>query len=83
MKYLNSRITYSITLYVLIMVLLFTIKPRFIFKDDGSIKPYGVNDSNSGETSEHNKTIYSLGVISISAAIVAFYLFCIIDVVFK
>ena len=77
MKYLNSRITYSITLYVLIMVLLFTIKPKFIFKDDGSIKPYGVND-NTGD-----QTIYSLGVISISASIVAFYLFCIIDVVFK
>ncbi len=75
MKYLNSRITYSITLYVLIMVLLFTIKPKFIFKEDGSIKGYGVNDK--------DKTIYSLGVISISAAIVAFYLFCIIDVVFK
>jgi|TARA_B110000977_G_scaffold117860_2_gene152123 hypothetical protein len=57
------------------MVLLFTIKPKFIFKNDGSIKPYGVNNE--------DKTIYSLGVISISASIVAFYLFCIIDIVFK
>ena len=75
MKYLKSRIAYSITLYILIMILLFTMKPKFIFNDDGSLKSYGVNDE--------SKTIYSLGVISISAAIVAFYLFCIIDVVFK
>ena len=68
MKYLNSRISYSITLYVLIMILIFTMKPKFIFNDDGSIKSYGVNDN--------NKTIYSLGVISISASILAFYFFC-------
>ncbi len=75
MKYLNSRISYSITLYILIMILIFTMKPKFIFNDDGSIKSYGVNDN--------NKTIYSLGVISISAAILAFYFFCIVDIVFK
>ena len=75
MQYLNSRISYSITLYVLIMILVFTMKPKFIFNDDGSIKSYGVNND--------EKTIYSLGVISISAAIVAFYFFCIVDIVFK
>ena len=75
MKYLNSRISYSVTLYVLIMVLVFTMKTKFIFNEDGSIKSYGVNDD--------KKTIYSLGVISISAAILAFYFFCIVDIVFK
>jgi hypothetical protein len=75
MKYLNSRISYSITLYVLIMILVFTIKPKFIFNDDGSLKSYGVNDN--------NKTIYSLGVISVCAAILAFYFFCIVDIIFK
>tara|TARA_B100000700_G_C15025396_1_gene847867 strand:- start:943 stop:1116 length:174 start_codon:yes stop_codon:yes gene_type:complete len=57
------------------MVLVFTMKPKFIFNEDGSIKSYGVNDN--------KKTIYSLGVISISAAILAFYFFCIVDIVFK
>jgi hypothetical protein len=74
MKYLKSRIAYSITLYILIMILLFTMKPKFIFNDDGSLKSYGVNDE--------SKTIYSLGVISISAAIISFYFFCIIDLIF-
>ena len=75
MKYLNNRISYSITLYILIMILIFTMKPKFIFNDDGSIKSYGVNDN--------NKTIYSLGVISISASILAFYFFCVVDIIFK
>jgi hypothetical protein len=75
MKYLNSRITYSITLYVLIMILIFTMKPTFIFKVDGSVKSYGVNDN--------DKTIYSLGVISICAAIISFYFFCIVDLIFN
>tara|TARA_B100000900_G_scaffold92823_2_gene76121 strand:+ start:5768 stop:5908 length:141 start_codon:yes stop_codon:yes gene_type:complete len=46
-----------------------------MFNEDGSVKSYGVNDD--------NKTIYSLGVISISAAILAFYFFCVVDVIFK
>jgi|TARA_B100000941_G_C28259412_1_gene425776 hypothetical protein len=50
-------------------------KPKFMFNEDGSIKSYGVNDD--------NKTIYSLGVISISAAILAFYFFCVVDIIFK
>ena len=44
MKYLNSRISYSVTLYVLIMVLVFTMKPKFIFNKDGSIKRYVETD---------------------------------------
>lgn len=75
MKYLNSRISYSITLYVLIMILIFTAKPKFLFNSDGSIKSYGVNDK--------NKTIFSLGVVSVTSAIVAFYMFCIIDIIFN
>tara|TARA_B110000259_G_scaffold187788_1_gene243327 strand:+ start:4232 stop:4387 length:156 start_codon:yes stop_codon:yes gene_type:complete len=50
-------------------------KPTFIFKDDGSVKSYGVNDT--------DKTVYSLGVISICAAIISFYFFCIVDLIFN
>ena len=74
MKYLSSRILYSILLYILVMTLIYTVKPKLIFNDEGSIKHYGVKDKD---------TIYSLGVISVVLAIVSFYLFCLIDLIFN
>ena len=74
MKYLSSRIIYSIILYVLIMSLIYVVKPKAIFNDDDSIKSYGI---------KQNQTIYSLGVVSIILSIVSFYFFCIIDLIFN
>ena len=56
MKYLSSRIIYSILLYVLIMSLIYVVKPKIIFNDNGSIKSYGI---------QKNQTMYSLGVVSV------------------
>jgi hypothetical protein len=74
MKYLSSRILYSVLLYILLMTLIYTVKPKLIFNNDGTIKNYGIKDKD---------TIYSLGVISIVLAIISFYLFCLVDLIFN
>jgi hypothetical protein len=45
-----------------------------MFEADGSIKQFGVG---------YDKTMFSLGVFSVVFAIVSFYIFCIIDLVFS
>jgi hypothetical protein len=74
MKYLSSRIFYAIFLYVLIMTLIFLKKPSMLFEKNGEIKNFGL---------KKNETMYSVGVLTIVLAIVCFYLFCVIDMVFK
>lgn len=73
MNCLNSRIVYSIVFYVLLMVLITISKPSVIFEKDGSLKLFGVG---------YDKTMFSFGVFSVVLAIVSFYIFCIIDLVF-
>lgn len=74
MKYLQSRIFYAIFLYTLIMTLLFIKKPVLLFHPNGEIKPFGIHQ---------NESIYSIGVMSVVLAIICFYVFCIIDIIFK
>tara|TARA_Y100000591_G_C21456711_1_gene508730 strand:- start:112 stop:342 length:231 start_codon:yes stop_codon:yes gene_type:complete len=76
MKYLSSRIFYAIFLYVLLMTLIFLKKPALLFNKDGEIKQFGLNK-------EKDNTIYSIGVLSVILAIISFYIFCIIDVIFR
>lgn len=74
MKYtLSHRVVYSIIFYLLVVLLVFVAKPSIMF-DNGNIKPFGIGD---------NKTIVSVGVLSVALAIVSFYLFAVIDIVFK
>jgi len=74
MKYLSSRIFYAIFLYILIMTLIFLKKPSMLFEKNGEIKNFGL---------KKNETMYSVGVLTIVLAIVCFYLFCVIDMIFK
>jgi hypothetical protein len=73
MKLLNHRVLYSILFYVLIICLVIVAKPPYIFDIDGSVKPFGLGEKN---------TIFSLGVFVVTLAIISFYLFAVIDVVF-
>lgn len=73
MNCLNSRIIYSILFYILLMVLITISKPSVIFEKDGSLKMFGVG---------YDKTMFSFGVFSVVLAILSFYVFCIIDLVF-
>ena len=74
MKYLSSRIFYAIVLYILLMTLIFLKKPSLLFHPDGSIKSFGLNK---------NQTIYSVGVMSIVLSVICFYIFCLIDIIFR
>jgi len=74
MSYLSSRIFYAIILYISIMTLLFIKKPLLLFDQHGNIKTFGVGN---------NRTIYSVGVLTVVTAILSFYLFCVIDMIFE
>lgn len=85
MKYLSSRIFYSITLYILVMTLIFIKKPTIIFTANGDIRTFGLSkepDKYGVNVNSSENTIYSLGIITAIIAIVSFYLFCVIDMIF-
>lgn len=73
MVFVNSRIVYALLFYILLIVLLIVSKPSVMFERDGSIRPFGVGE---------DKTMFSLGVFSMVLAIVSFYIFCLIDMIF-
>jgi hypothetical protein len=56
------------------MTLIFLKKPTLLFDEQGEIKSFGI---------KKEETIYSVGVLTVVLAIVSFYLFCVIDMVFK
>jgi hypothetical protein len=56
------------------MVLIIQWKPSVIFDSDGNVKNYGT---------ERGDTIFSLGVVSVVLAIMSFYFFAFIDLVFS
>lgn len=74
MNCINSRVVYSIVFYILFMYLLILMRPSVIFERDGSLKEFGVG---------YDKTMFSLGVFSVVLAVLSFYIFCIIDLVFS
>lgn len=74
MNCINSRIVYSVTFYVLLMILLVISKPSVMFEKDGKLKAFGVG---------YDKTMFSFGVFAVVLAIMSFYAFCIIDLVFS
>ncbi len=71
--FLSSRVIYSILFYLLLVTLIFITKPPIAFEPTGAIKPFGIG---------YGKTVFSLGSIVSSMAIVCFYVFCLIDIVF-
>lgn len=72
--FMNTRVIYSVLFYVLLIVLMIVSKPSVMFEENGNIKPFGIGDE---------KTMFSLGVFTVVLAIISFYLFCLIDLVFS
>lgn len=70
----NGRTIYAVLLFTLLMTLLYIMKPSIMYKDNNEIKPFGINKK---------ETILSLGVITVVCAIMSFYLFAIIDMIFS
>ena len=71
---LSGRVIYSILFYVLLMILISVSKPSIMYDEYGSLKEFGIGE---------DKTMFSLGVVTVVIAILSFYIFCIIDIVFK
>lgn len=74
MNWVNTRIVYSIVFYVLVMTLIVVSRPSVVFEKDGSLRPYGVG---------MDKTMFSFGVFAVVMAVLSFYMFCVIDLIFN
>lgn len=72
--YASSRVIYSVMFYILLVTLIYMVKPSIAFNQlTGEIKPFGVGP---------NKTVFSLGTITGVLSVVCFYFFCLIDIIF-
>lgn len=69
----NHRSMYSVIFYVLIIVLIIVSKPSFIFDERGHVRGFGLGSQ---------QTVFSLGVLVVALAIVAYYIFAMIDILF-
>ena len=67
---INSRIIYSIIVFILFMLLITINKPSIMFDKNGNIKNFGI---------ENDETIYSVGVFTIVFSVLIFYIFSLID----
>ena len=74
MNCVNSRIIYSASFFILLMILIFISKPSIVFDKEGNIRPFGIG---------YDKTMFSFGVFTVVMAVMSFYLFCIIDMMFN
>lgn len=70
----NARILYSALFLCLSMFLVFLVKPELIFDQNEEIKPFGL---------KKHETLFSLGVFTTLVAILSFYFFAIIDLIFS
>lgn len=68
---------YAMLFYILLVLLIVIAKPSVIFDSDGKIKPFGIDIDGNG-----NKTMFSFGVFVVVLAVVSFYIFAMIDMVF-
>ena len=73
MVFVSSRIVYAVLFYILLIVLIIVSKPSIMFDEYGDIKQFGIGD---------DKTMFSLGVFSVILALISFYVFCLVDMIF-
>ena len=73
-RFVSTRLLLSLLFYVLFVFILLMTKPSFLFDKDGNIIAFGVGQ---------HKTIFSLGSVIVVFAIICFYLFAVIDLVFQ
>jgi hypothetical protein len=71
---INHRSVYSVLFYVLLIALIIVIKPSWLFYEDGQVRDFGLGTK---------QTVFSLGVIVVALAIVAYYIFAVIDILFS
>lgn len=71
--YAAPRIFYSLVFYVLVMLAIMITKPHPMFDTDGQVRGFGVQPPD---------TLFTLGVVTILVAIIGFYVFAFIDIMF-
>jgi hypothetical protein len=69
----SPRVIYSILFYILSIILIIISKPSLVYDKNGDVKPFGVGP---------DKTIFPLGVCVVAFAILSYYVFCVIDLIF-
>lgn len=74
LRFVSTRLLLTLLFYVLFVFILLMTKPSFLFDEEGNIIAFGVGNQ---------KTIFSLGSIIVAFAILCFYLFAVIDLVFQ
>lgn len=72
---IKSRVVWSCTFFLLAFLLIVVSRPSFAFDATGHrLRPFGVNEGID------DKTILSLGIVTVLLAIASFYMFTIIDI---
>jgi hypothetical protein len=79
MKFINSRVIYTLVFYLMAIALVVVAKPGLMFTNDGDVRLFGVGPGRE----ESPRTVFSFGVFVLVLAIVSFYMFSVIDIVFK
>ena len=73
MNFVNQRTIYSALFYLLVVGLIFVSKPPLMFDGDGQFKNFGIGTQ---------KTLFSFGVLTVVIALLAYYVFAMIDLIF-
>lgn len=73
MTFVAPRVVYSALFYTLSMLLLIASKPSLMFNQHGKPIAFGLGT---------DKTLFSLGATTVALAIVSFYVFALIDLIF-
>ena len=80
----NARVFYATIFFILVMVLVFVVKPKPLFSEAGPadkvVTPFGF-DGNTMKSTE-SATLFSLGVVTILVAVISMFIFGLIDVVY-
>jgi len=74
----SSRVIYSLLFYTLAILLIIVAKPTIMFSREGEIRRFGVGRVDDGNP----QTVFSFGVFVVVLAIISFYIFALIDVIF-
>ena len=70
---LKSRLAYSIIFFLMCVALFWVTKPSFAFDESGRPRPFGFGE---------DRTLFTVGVVTVAASILTFYVFTLIDVIY-
>ena len=73
MSIINSPIKNAIILYLILITIILYFKPTIIFDVNGNLRVFGLSS---------DKTVFSFCVISIFLAIISYYLFTLLRIIF-